>query len=100
MKFTARLILRHGRIYFIGPGENTTLKIKYLTEARFAQKVDGLGGALSAAAVSHDFPGRVQLMDAPRQFAQWNQMAVELARLAQALPLHARRKIRSSRSAR
>src|ERR1700686_1742339 len=81
MKFTARLILRHGRIHFIGPGENATLKIKYLTEARLAQKVDGLGGTLSAAAVSHYFPGRVELMDAARQFAQRNQMAVEIANL-------------------
>src|ERR1700680_4955804 len=58
------LILRHGRIHFVGPGENPALEIKYLTEARLAQKIDGLGGALSTAAVRHDFPGRVELMDA------------------------------------
>ena len=62
----SRSVFWNGRIYFVGPGENAALEIKYLTEARFAQKIDGFGGTLSAAAVRHDFARRVEFMHAAR----------------------------------
>lgn len=50
-------VLGNGRVNLVGPREDATFQVKDLAEAGFAQKVDGFGGALSAAAMSHDFLG-------------------------------------------
>src|ERR1700741_1450189 len=53
--FGAGSILRYRRIDLIRPGEDTACKVVDLAEAGFLKEVDSFGGALSAAAMGHDF---------------------------------------------
>src|SRR5690348_10757624 len=67
-----RSVLGHGRIDFVRPAEDATLEIEDFAKASLAQEIDCFRGTLSAAAVRDYLARRVQLVDAPRQFAQWN----------------------------
>src|SRR6516165_8889021 len=74
-------ITRDRWVHFGGPGENSAAQIANLAETGFAEKIHGLRGALSAAAVRDDFARRIQFVDAARQFPQGNQVAPEIADL-------------------
>src|ERR1700722_2288330 len=74
-------IFRNAGIDFVGPGENSALQVEDFFESGFAQEVDGFGGALAAAAMRDDFARSVELMHAPRNFAERNQFPVEIADL-------------------
>ena len=62
-------VSRHTRIDLCRPRQDATAKIQNLAEPRLAQEIDGLRGTLSAAAVRHDFVGRIEFVDPARQFA-------------------------------
>src|SRR6266404_3793095 len=74
-------VLWNGRIHFVGPREDSALEIENFPEARFAQEIHGFRGALSAPAMRHDFARRIQLMHAPRQLAERNEVPLEIADL-------------------
>ena len=74
-------VTRDRGVHFGGPGENSAAQIANLAETGFAEKIHGLRGALSAAAVRDDFARRIQFVDAARQFPQGNQVALEIADL-------------------
>src|SRR5229473_801860 len=74
-------VLWNGRIHFVGPREDSALEIENFPEACFAQEIHGFRGALSAPAMRHDFPRRIQLMHAPRQLAERNEVPLEIADL-------------------
>src|SRR6202162_1758157 len=74
-------VLWNGRIHFVGPREDSALEIENLPEARFAKEIHGLRGSLSAPAMRHDLPRRIQLVHAPRQLAKRNEVPLEIADL-------------------
>src|SRR6476661_5295920 len=55
-----RLILRHGCIDLVGPRKDAAGQVMDFAEAGLLQEVDGLCRAFSAAAMGHDFAGRIQ----------------------------------------
>ena len=80
-------------------------RFRYFAEARFAQKVDGFGGTLAAAAVCDNFLERIQLSRAPGKIAERDQMAADIAnlilvRLADVENIEDRRRDRAALSAR
>jgi hypothetical protein len=66
------LVLRHPGIDFIRPGQDAALQVPQLFETRRLQEMDGVGRALSAAAMHHHFDGTVELVHAARQFPERN----------------------------
>ena len=48
-------VLGHARIYFVRPGQDAALQIQQLLESCGLQEMNGVGGALSAAAVNDHF---------------------------------------------
>src|SRR3989442_9550421 len=74
-------VLWNGRIHFVGPREDSALEIENLPEAHFTKEIHGFRGALSAPAMRHDFARRIQLMHAPRQLAERNEVPLEIADL-------------------
>ncbi len=71
----------NGRINLVGPGEDAAFQIEDFSEARFSQKVHSFGGALSAAAMRHDFPRGIEFVDAPRQLPEREKMSLQIADL-------------------
>src|SRR6266849_8163206 len=78
---SAPSVFRQRGVHFIRPGEDAALEVPDLAEAGLAQELDGLGRALSAAAVRDDFARAVELVRASRQLSQRDQMAAEVADL-------------------
>src|SRR5438105_2113817 len=74
-------VLWNGRVDLIGPRQDAAFQVENLSEARFSQEVHGFGGPLSAAAMRHDFPRRIQFMDASRQLPKRKQMPLQIADL-------------------
>src|SRR2546427_11607188 len=77
----ARLILGHGRIDLIRPRQNPAFEIPYLAETGLLQKLHGIGGALSAAAVGYDFARTIELTRALGHIADRNEMSLQIANL-------------------
>jgi hypothetical protein len=71
----------NGRINFVGPRQDSALQVKDFAESGFAKEIHGFRGALSAPAMRYDFPRRIQFMHAPRQFAERDEMPLEIADL-------------------
>src|SRR6266566_9617597 len=69
-------VLWNGWINLVGPREDATLQVENFAEPGFAQEVHGLGGALPAAAMRHNFSRRIQLVDASCQLAKGDQVAL------------------------
>ena len=46
----------NGGINLVGPGEDAAFQVEDFAEARLPQEIHRFGGALAAAAMSHDFP--------------------------------------------
>ena len=76
-----RSILRNGRIDFIRPGQDAALEIPDFAKARLPQELHGIGGTLAAAAMGHDFAGAIELSGALGQFAERDEVAVQIANL-------------------
>src|SRR5208282_4188467 len=74
-------ILWHAGINLVGPCEDAALEIEDFAEAGFAQEIHGFRRALSAAAVRDDFTRRVQFVNAARQFAERDQVTLQIADL-------------------
>src|SRR5262249_2478107 len=71
----------HRWVDFVGPGENSAFEVVNFAEAGFLEEIDGLGRALAAAAMGHDFAGRIEFMHAARQLAEWDQLPLQIADL-------------------
>ena len=66
------LVLRHPRIDFIRPGQHAALQVPQLLEAGRLQEMDGVSGALSAAAVHNHLDGTIEFVHPAREFPERN----------------------------
>src|SRR5260370_16051056 len=65
----------------VGPREDAPLQVENFAETGFGQEAPRLGGALPAAAMRHNYPRRIQLVDASCQLAKRDQVALKIADL-------------------
>src|SRR5580698_955857 len=75
------LILGNRRIYFVGPGKDTTLQVQYLAKACALQKFHGFGRTFAAAAMRHNLSRAVEFAGAFGEITERNQMAAKIANL-------------------
>src|SRR5580704_15544964 len=74
-------ILGHAGIDIIRPRQDAASKILNFAEAGFAQEIHGFRRAFSAAAMRHNFERRIQFVNAAVQFAERDQMSIQVANL-------------------
>src|SRR6266849_6030165 len=65
----------------VRPSQNAALQVPNLAEPGLAQEIDGLCRALTAAAMRDDLARAIELVHAPRQIPQRNQMAAQVTNL-------------------